>query len=313
MKKQVISILLILCFAFAFTGCNKDTTSTAVTIGICEVSSDIFAYYLDLVMQNKDDTYEKDSAIGDAESQVKHYVLINTAFEELGLSLTSGAKLNAADEVNSIWKLYGDYYKKIGVSKETLTKIKWSESYEEELINKIFGAGGEQEISEDDQKTYFNEHYVFFKVLIQSFSGDATSDEALATTFEEMKNSINADNTIESINNQYLEKTGLSEVDELAVSSTKEGSLDYPETFFTEVKALEVGAVAVIKTDNYIFLVQKVDFSTYFTEYQREVLADMAEVKFEETMSSTYGDITVTGSSLVETSCYNTIVNVKSK
>ena len=314
MKRIAIIWLLILSLILSLTGCKtEDSSEVAVTVGSASVYSDVFAYYLDEVLQNKDDSYTMETAIADAEALCKHYVIINTAFEEQGISLPSLVKASIVSEIDNTWNIYGNYYKKIGVSKETMTKVKYSEAYEEELITSIFGTGGEKEISEEDQKNYYAENYICFKVIFVYLTGDETTDSSVKTTFEEMQKSINDDNSFESIYASYAEKVELDPNADITTNIINSTSTDYPEQFFTDVKALDVGAVSVLTYDSYIFLVQRVDGSTYFSNYQRSILAAMATDSFESSISDSYGDITVSGSSSTEKSCYKTIISTKNK
>ncbi len=316
MKKVVkFTLLPILIFAllFAFTACNKTSDEGALSVGDANVPSDIFAYYLDDAMQFKGDGYKKDDALADAETLCARYVKINTEFEKRELTLTSNEKANVADEVNNIWTLFGGYYEKIGVSKETLTKVKTSEAYGKKISDAVFGQGGENEKSLADQKQHFKENYIFFKVINAYLTGDTAEDDVTKATFENMKVKITGTVTIDTVNAEYMKSIGETPDDALEVSMMYKGSDLYPQIFWDTVYVMDNGAVQIITTDDYIFLVQKVDGSDQFATYQSAVLQSMIGNDFNTYIDGLYKDSKIIPDKSTEGSIYSLITKTKEK
>lgn len=320
--KKVLLLLLVFALCVSFTACSKTIAEekSALTVGDANVSAGVFAYYLDAQIKiASGDSPSKSDAIKAAEASCANYVKINTEFQKRKLSLNSAEKATVAANVEEIWNFYGGYYESIGVSKETLTKIKTSEQYNEKLISSVFGAGGESEISEDAMKTYFNDNYVFFKFITAEFSSDEEANKTVKDTLTELAGTIGTEDeetgetiTMDDVNASFAEKTG-GTASALETTAMKSDSTDFPSGFFSDVKAMENGAQKILTYSDNIFLVEKVDGSGAFSDYKSAILDLLTNSDYDSLMKKNYSNIKVTGITDVEDNCYNTITKVKSK
>lgn len=320
--KKVLLLLLVFALCLSFTACNKTIVEekSALTVGDSNVSAGVFAYYLDAQIKiASGESPSKADAIKAAENSCANYVKINTEFQKRELSLNSVEKASVAANVEEIWNFYGDYYESIGVSKETLTKIKTSEQYNEKLISSVFGAGGESEISEDAMKTYFNDNYVFFKFITAEFSSDEETNKTIKDALVELVGTIGTEDeetgetiTMDDVNASFAEKTGGSAS---AIESTamKSDSTDFPSGFFSDVKAMENGEHKVLTYTDNIFLVEKLDGSGSFSDYKSAILDLLTNSDYDSLMEKNYSNIKISGISDVEDDCYNIITKVKAK
>lgn len=320
--KKVLLLLLVFALCVSFTACSKTIAEekSALTVGDANVSAGVFAYYLDAQIKiASGESPSKSDAIKAAEASCANYVKINTEFQKRKLSLNSAEKATVAANVEEIWNFYGGYYESIGVSKETLTKIKTSEQYNEKLISSVFGAGGESEISEDAMKTYFNDNYVFFKFITAEFSSDEEANKTVKDTLTELAGTIGTEDeetgetiTMDDVNASFAEKTG-GTASALETTAMKSDSTDFPSGFFSDVKAMENGAQKILTYSDNIFLVEKVDGSGAFSDYKSAILDLLTNSDYDSLMKKNYSNIKVTGITDVEDNCYNTITKVKSK
>lgn len=320
--KKVLLLLLVFTLCVSFTACSKTIAEekSALTVGDANVSAGVFAYYLDAQIKiASGESPSKSDAIKAAEASCANYVKINTEFQKRKLSLNSAEKATVAANVEEIWNFYGGYYESIGVSKETLTKIKTSEQYNEKLISSVFGAGGESEISEDAMKTYFNDNYVFFKFITAEFSSDEEANKTVKDTLTELAGTIGTEDeetgetiTMDDINASFAEKTG-GTASALETTAMKSDSTDFPSGFFSDVKAMDNGTQKVLTYSDNIFLVEKVDGSGAFSDYKSAILDLLTNSDYDSLMKKNYSNIKVTGIADVEDNCYNTITKVKSK
>ena len=320
--KKVLLLLLVFTFCVSFTACSKTIAEekSALTVGDANVSAGVFAYYLDAQIKiASGESPSKSDAIKAAEASCANYVKINTEFQKRKLSLNSAEKATVAANVEEIWNFYGGYYESIGVSKETLTKIKTSEQYNEKLISSVFGAGGESEISEDAMKTYFNDNYVFFKFITAEFSSDEEANKTVKDTLTELAGTIGTEDeetgetiTMDDVNASFAEKTG-GTASALETTAMKSDSTDFPSGFFSDVKAMDNGAQKILTYSDNIFLVEKVDGSGSFSDYKSAILDLLTNSDYDSLMKKNYSNIKVTGIADVEDNCYNTITKVKSK
>lgn len=320
--KKVLLLLLVFTLCVSFTACSKTIAEekSALTVGDANVSAGVFAYYLDAQIKiASGESPSKSDAIKAAEASCANYVKINTEFQKRKLSLNSAEKATVAANVEEIWNFYGGYYESIGVSKETLTKIKTSEQYNEKLISSVFGAGGESEISEDAMKTYFNDNYVFFKFITAEFSSDEEANKTVKDTLTELAGTIGTEDeetgetiTMDDVNASFAEKTG-GTASALETTAMKSDSTDFPSGFFSDVKAMENGAQKILTYSDNIFLVEKVDGSGSFSDYKSAILDLLTNSDYDSLMKKNYSNIKVIGIADVEDDCYNTITKVKSK
>lgn len=311
--------VLIAVMLLGFSACKSDSSGsdTALSIGGETIGSDIYTYYLDGILSGNNSDLTESEAREKAEKECLDYIRVNSEFKSRGLELSSAQKSNIAGSVNSLWNTYGGYYKKIGVSKETLTKIKESAAYKEAIIKAVYGADGDEAITEDSKKAYFSENYVFCKAITAYLmttddkgntvpQSDAEVSE-IKKKFQELKEKITDEKTIDEVNLEYVTGNGGTAESELPVISVTSGDTSYPKNFFSDVSALEKGEVAVFTYDDYIFLVQKEDCSSLYSDYASDVLNSMASDKLSEYMDGTYKDAKIAGENGVEKRCFDII------
>ncbi len=313
--KTTLLLILISLLAFSLTACNKNKNDekAILSVGNAKVPTDVFAFYLDETMQFKGSDYSEEQAIADAEVLATRYIKINTEFNRRNAALSSSEKAEIATDVNNNWNVYKKYYEKIGVSKETLTKVMTSDKYAEKLTTLVYGKGGENEKSLDSQKAYYNENYIAFKVINAYLTGEKEEDDATIKTFQDLKAKIKDDVTIDTVNAEYLTSLGENPDSEMDITVMKKGSELYTEDFFNKVHALNSGEITIITSEDFIFLVQKIDGSSLFNTYQSTILAAMAGDDFKTYVDGLYKEDTVSSNASMEKSCYNTIEKAKFK
>lgn len=129
---------------------------------------------------NKIDDKSLENWVNDqAKVLIKRYVQVEKMFEEKGLELTEEDLQNIEYNVEGYWAYISDTYEKLGVSKESYSKIVENSMKETSLLNSIYGAEGEKALSDDEIKKYYEENYR--KVNIATYSTvDSTTGEALS-------------------------------------------------------------------------------------------------------------------------------------
>ncbi len=297
MKKY---ISLILCTAICLgvlCSCSANK-QMVISIGQAEVNSEIFAYFFSDVYSKTEssggDLMATDELTAEAVDRCREYVAATTLFNKLQLSLSADSKMSISTSTEAEWKLYGSYYTDAGISKQTVAKVIEAEEYRKQLLLYYFGEGSEYEVLEDEIEYYFDRTYVAFKAINGYFT---TTDEngdtvplsdaeiiALKASFEEKCNRLNAGAEFSEVNDG-------NDVDStfIAVSNSA-----YPKGFLEKVAELEYDTPTIIETDEYIFLVERLDakkgadnyYATYRTNYiealRGEMLTDMLVATGEE-------------------------------
>ncbi len=297
MKKFISLILCAAICLLVLCSCSANK-QTVISIGQAEVNSEIFAYFFSDVYSKAEssgaDLMATDELTEAAVDRCREYVAATTLFNKLQLSLSADSKKSISTSTEAEWKLYGGYYTDAGISKQTVAKIIEVEEYRKQLLLYYFGEGSEYEVLEDEIEYYFDRTYVAFKAINGYFTtvnedGDTVpiSDSeiiALKASFEEKRNRLNAGAEFSEVNDG-------NDVDStfIAVSNSA-----YPNGFLEKVAELEYDTPTIIETDEYIFLVERLDakkgadnyYATYRTSYiealRGEMLTDMLVATGEE-------------------------------
>lgn len=297
MKKAVallLTAILLLCSA----GCSQ-SNKTVLVISGAEIDSEVFTYYLDKVVSRPADyglseNPEKEDAKNAAIEQCKEYVAANTEFRSRGLSLSVSDKVGISETVNNLWIRFENHYDKIGVSKQTLTKVYTSQAYNEAIFTSEYDKGTEDTASEEVIQNYFYENYVSFRAVCEYFNyADGTplsqkDKTELLSKFDGIAAAQigNADEFSSAVQNLGYSVS--------ASVLLKKGSDGYPAGFFERVYELQDNDVAVIVYDECVFAVMKENlkekgegvYSEYRSACINDLYSDAARVDFEEIMGS---------------------------
>ena len=170
MIKKITAFVLAFCLCFALSSCSLFQADEAVvSVSGADVDKEIFAYYFDKVVANPANYgFDKKAGASDyADKAVElctRYVTVNTMFSKYSLKLTPSQKFSIADDVSNRWTCYGNHYKKIGVSRATISKIVTNETYENTIFTTLFDNSDEEE-AEKKVKKYFAENYIIFRAV----------------------------------------------------------------------------------------------------------------------------------------------------
>ena len=284
--KRILSVIMALCClasALAFSGCGIANKSTAMEINGVAISDDVFTYFLDMAVVDMGVDVPFKSLKEKATSYAETYFKTNSLAHSQGITLTTGEKAAVSERVNAYWGIYGEYYTKIGVTKETLTKVFTADSYREALLVHYYGTGGEEEIPLSRLYAQFKTNYIVFQAITGYFTTtdlngqtvkiSETEKEALVLKFQNMSAMVNAGEQNMEQAADFLAESGYQASVQTVVLHKDDTS--YPAGFFEKVKGTEARLATVIGTEEYIFLVLRGDAdtnSTYFNEKRTEMI-----------------------------------------
>lgn len=297
--KKFAALFLAVLLILSLTACGN-SKKTALVVSGTEIDSEIFTYYLDKVMgrpieYNLPENPKKDELKEAAVIQCKKYLAANTAFRDMGLSLTSSEKVEIAQTVNDYWVRFENHYNSIGVSKQTLTKILTAKAYEDAVFAAKYDKGTSDTGEEAILQNYFYDNYVSFRNVCAYF----TSADGAAPLTQLEKNKLiesinllaeNAGTDIEKFG-EAVQAAGYSLSDSVLL---KKGAEGYPTGFFEKVADQKDGTVQVITYDECIFIVWKESLSekgeSVYANYRsvciNDLYADKAEAETDEYISS---------------------------
>ena len=130
----------------------------------------------------------------------KQYVAVEEMFDASELTYTAEQKKTVKNNIAELWAYseqiylyyyygipynkydsFGDYYEKLGVSKESYQKIVMNTEKREMLFNSIYGKDGSSAVAQADIETYYKENYArigYFLVDLLDGSSKTITDEA---------------------------------------------------------------------------------------------------------------------------------------
>ena len=286
--KRIFSILLIL-LILTLSACTSSTESYPITVNGTPIDSEIFSYFLDSVWDRPEAQGSRDGRITEATYMCIRYVAVNSTFVTSGLTLTDADRVEISDNANVLWNMFGEYYEKIGVSKQTYVKIKTYEAYIEKLRTAFFDKGGTDEISEAVLRGTLQENFVAFKYVRTPLKNiDVYGNESALTDAEINRLNTVYTNAVSSVASSYgIDKAYEQIVKEFPLSErTYETEVidrndhEFPAVFFDTVKAQGEGTARVFQYGDAAYLVYKINIlgePVIFGEKRDECLKIVSE------------------------------------
>ncbi len=286
--KKLIFIMLVA--ILLFTSCSA--SAPALLIGNSPVDDEVYAYFLNSVIDKKGKKTSSEIII-DATEGVRYYVKVNTSAAKRGIILSPSEKTELSERLSDFWAVYGNYYNKIGISKQTVHKIFESEAYETSLLKAYYGEGGQNQASEEDVLSCLNKYFIVFKSINGYFTetkenGEISElseldKELLTADYEKAAKQISDGELTFEAAASRLSRNHIGNAPETVV--LKRGSPYYSGSFFDEVAAAKADTAIVVVCEKNVFLVIKESIevgSDYFTD---NYLYALRKLKGEELKS----------------------------
>lgn len=289
--KRIISFLCIFTLLIClFSSCTAQETETyPITVNGTPINSEIFRYYLDEVWDSQEAQGSKDGRITQATYKCIRYVAVNSTFAAYSLSLSDAEKAELSAETNVLWNMFGEYYKSIGVSKETYHKVRTSQEYIEKLRIHFFDNGGTDEISDGVLRGIMVDNFTAFRYVrtpvmntdVYGNTVDYTEEERtkLNTLYSNAVNTVAASYTVEKAYNEISAAFPLTEqsYENIVISRNDH---EFSSVFYDKVNSMEDNTASVFQYNDYVYLVFKVNMLTdglIFSELRSECLKIVSE------------------------------------
>lgn len=221
-----------------------------------------------------------------AQELCAEYVAVNSLFHAYNCVLSAAEKSDVSVTTNDLWRLYGNYYESIGVSKQTFYKIQLSTAYRDALLDVLYGENGVTPVPEEQLRQYYEVHYIIFRAISGYYTNvdeegnivPMSEEERAATdsAFSGMAERINSGTDINTAYNDYLESIGDTEANEtVEVRIASAQSQGYPAGFFEAVHAQEQDTAAVLQLGDYIYVTVRLDPYTEDSSYYQGTRTDV--------------------------------------
>ncbi|NLA77342.1 MAG: hypothetical protein GX851_05880 [Clostridiales bacterium] len=295
-KKSVAITAFLLIISVFLNACSLGQAFPLI-IDSTPITDEEFLYFLD---RAKADDPGADSAavVSSAKQAVQDYYNLSAVYDFLvqtqALELSVAEKTDLSHDVNSLWGVYGAYYDKIGVSKQTLYDVKRSEAYKTAILKEYYGENGSRTAtSAEALEAEFNNTFAAFSMIsiplyTQENGVRAVFDEnkksELAETFRAAALQIGGEVTMDTVNAQLTGSQAVPET--FFMRASTEG---YPEGFFALVKSCEVDKTAVFELEDTLYLVRRenilVNYPDFYSSNRDAILYDMYAEDFAKTLA----------------------------
>ncbi len=282
--KRLLTLMLIAVMALSLAGC-ADTT-WVMKANDTVIDPGIYIYYqtqgyVDAVYQlaNQDENYYyyylygyslledtlDDKPVSEhvdqyAMDMCRQYVVVDTLFNELGLTFSEDELAIIDNEVRQIWAKSQDYLETIGVSKSSIEKVTASKYKEEKVFDAYYEIGGIKGTTEELINSYVEDEYARVKFIKLDFA-DSAEDAIDAARKEEML----------ALANSYMERANNGEdfdtlIDEYEATLPKdEEDVEVEEE--SEYEDEETAALAEKYRNEYVFSLESTTPSPKFVKY----------------------------------------------
>ncbi len=285
--KKLISAVVALVLVFAMYGCNSDKFS--LIIDNQPVPHEIYNYFLSKAKNDEAYKTEKDKE-KIAIDLCKKYVAENKFIKDNKITLSAEEKVSVAADTKAQWQLFGGFYEKNGVSKQTLNGIIEHSQLVDEAIITIY-SDGEKAVSENDVKKFYNKNYIAIELISADFTDENgnPADEArmneITDAFKEMRDFVRTGESLESVAQRYPELADYS--GEASIITSFDSS--YPEGLFKNISELDKGSTQVYKYNRSIYLVYRLsaeDNERFYSLYSKDCIIRMKKNEFEKTVNA---------------------------
>lgn len=300
--KKIISLLLVACCLFsvvALSGCNSMKKESAVSLNGVEISNDVFTYFLDKATVELGLDAEQKALREQALAHLTKYFKTNTLAKANGIELTIAEKAAVSQKVNDNWRLYDSYYQKVGITKETLTKVYTADAFRDRLILAYYGTGGVEEIPLTRLYASFRTNYIIFQAITGYFTRTDENGntvripqneiESLVLRFQSMAEVVNSGEKSMDEAADYLAEAGIQSAVQTVILHKDDDS--YPAGFFDKVQSIDTRYAAIIGTNDYIFLVLKGEAdanSTFFNDKKIEIIKSLVGDGIDDIIDGAY-------------------------
>ncbi len=332
--KKFIAIFLILICVFSLSSCSAGSKSVLTVNEITDVDAEIFTYFLNDAYYSENG-YTEDECINIATSESLKYIAVNTRFAQTSGNLTLDEKADLSQEVNALWRIYGDYLTEIGVSKNAFFKIKQYEYCKENLRFALYDKNGTQPINEAYIQQYFAANYVGIKYFYQDLYSvkneseinalsaydrqvyDAAKQSALQR-YEYISNLANyVNSSVYTMNEAFMAATGEIYADvSVSASVINKQSSSFSAEFIDAVAKQSVGSAFIITNSekSYIYLIERIDLLDtkydFYEQYRDECLRAVSEGYFNNEINSWVQSYKAVRHLSVAKKCLSNIKNV---
>lgn len=299
--KKGFAIVLAAVLCLSLSGCYSENNSWSAKKGDETLSIGSYIYFLNSayslaraevsteeeVLKASIPDYLDESQTLDAKSWIENralnyvnsYFLLKDKFNEYGLSFSEDDQTGIDNLTDTMWGYSKTTYEGLGIAKESL-----NQAYSvynvlfQRVFEKMYGEGGEKEVSAEEIKAFFLENYVHYEYFTASLTKTDEDGNSVAMTDEEkvaVKEKL--DDYVERINNGKLlvedaaNEFALEYLDSADNSTYQTPVVLYREnlstTFADAFEGLDENKATLAESANGYYLIRKLPIADKHEEY----------------------------------------------
>ncbi len=239
-----------------------------------------------------------------ANEYAKEYLAIEDQFAKREMTLSEEDQANIDSQIELYWTSLGigSIYEEEGCNKNSYTNLITNQYKKNLLFQNVYGEGGEEEVSEAELKSVFQNDYVkgvYFAVSLSDDEGNKLTGDELEAKKDEaqtLADRITAGEDFETVKANYLADPEASEEEtepgDTSVVVKKENATS---TVYQAIADGDVGEVQVVEDDSNAYVVQTLDVmsGTSFEDNKDSLLYDMKSEAFEEKIAGWVEELSI--------------------
>ncbi|MCL2299921.1 MAG: hypothetical protein FWC27_07220 [Firmicutes bacterium] len=275
------------------------------------VSRAVYSYFLAQAIRDakqagrlKADGSPKDLAAlrKDVTARCVEYIAIGSTLREMEVPVDQVLKSQVADQTASYWRVFGRYYKSIGVSKQTLSAVLTGQAARDQLFRALYDAGGTKGTAEETIESYFYGNYLAYegiRVFRKVMEEDGTEREmdiseaaALRQTLQDFVQEANDSEDFYGAAQEEKFAEALS-YGTPTVTWMRTGTAEFSEEDFKLLRALKPSEVVLLSLPGYFLVARGINMrespEEHYLRYRADCLWKLKGALFEKELKAICG------------------------
>lgn len=308
-KTRIAAVAMAAVMAVGFSACSKSYTWVAKS-GETEIAPGVYMANMlgaysnalqlapdaetDLLKQTIEDKNASDWIVDKTKETTAQYFAVEQKFDEYGLVLNTDDTNSISQQTDYYWQFLSTLYEDNGISKESLNLVNTNSYKLSMLFEKIYGEGGEKEVSKAELQEVFLNDYVkttYYVLPLTNSSGEKLSEEEQAKVRERIQTIFDKAKEGENFYDLILEDEKTAAGEETVHEHTgtehdviiyKDDTTSFPEGFYDIIKAIEVNGYDMFEIEDYVVVAKRLELDPDSDEFENSKASILSNLKGEE-------------------------------
>jgi len=271
------------------------------------ISRELYSFFLSeaLVEAERDESgvpIDMEALREETKARAAALVAINSELYNRRVTLDQLMKARVAERTSALWRVYGNYYTAIGVSKETIALVQGGLAGRDQLFRALYDTGGSRETSEERIQAFFYGNYAAFQGMQLFFTAaEPDGTERMMTNTERLALLEAARDLASEVNREegpdFFEASQQDRFAEAMSYATPAMHMvmrvvDMPADRFEQVAGLSPERVSVLEFDDGLIIARGVDMrespEEFYLVHRAECLRILESEAFEQALEELF-------------------------